>query len=197
MMTLFRGPSQIPLAGPINPPSVQHAGARALKRSDTPASPGPSDTAWRLEQELSVLLSRRPVRRPKTHPLAFYADIEPPEPPARVLPAGPNMDRPGGSERLNTDDQEASDYRARLEPYNTDWLLTARRLRQNHGLRLVASWSITIMVGGFIVSVAAIILFGPPGGKFAFRKNLEVVAERGLDKEVAQTALSETRWRLD
>lgn len=196
-MTLFRGLSWIPPSGPLRPPPAQHAGARATRRSGSSADQGHSDTEWRLEQELATLLSRKPARRPRNHPLSSYADIEPPEPPARLLTSGAHLDEPDSNERLITEDQEDPNHRPRLQSYNTNWLRTARRLHRNHSLRLVASWSITIVVGSFIVTVAAVILFGPPGGKFAFRKNLEVVAETGLETGSMPMDVSETRWRLD
>lgn len=85
----------------------------------------------------------------------------------------------------------------RLEPRNTNWLLTARRARRNRKLRLAASWVITILVGGFIIAVAAAILFGIPGGKFAFREEALLAATPELGVTPARTALSDTRWHLD
>lgn len=189
-MTLFRGPSREPPAR-----RAIENGAPALTRTGNCSEQDPSGTELRLAEELSLLLARHPVKRPRPHPMLSYADIEPPEPPARVLPSGAHTEQPDAAKRSPPGDQNASNDRERLQSYNTNWLATARRIRRNRNLRLVTSWSITLLVGGFIVSIAAIILFGPPGGKFAFRKHLEVAA--GQDSQTSQAAPSEARWQLD
>jgi len=198
MMPLFRGPSRVTTATR----SFPHGGP-ALTRIETSAdnrisaNHGHSESEVRLIRELSVVLARRPVRRLRSHPLLSYADIEPPEPPLRVLPPASHGDRHEGSERLGIDDQIVSYDRARLQSYDTTWLATTRRLRRNRKLHLVTSWSITILVGSFIVSVAAVILFGPPGGKFAFRKQLEVAAGQEVQMKTTQAAPAGVRWQLD
>jgi hypothetical protein len=98
----------------------------------------------------------------------------------------------GGGDAL-----EALGRGAELKPSNTNWLRTARRARRNRKLRFAASWAITILVGGFIILVAAAILFGIPGGKFAYRKEAVLAATPDFAASPARAEQLETRWRLD
>lgn len=189
-MTLFRGPSREP---PVRRP-IEHVPPVLIPTGDS-ADQDSSETELRLAQELSLLLARRPVKRPRPHPMQAYADIEPPEPAPRVLSSGSRTGQSEAGERSTLTGPEPPNDRERLQSYNTNWLATARRIRRNKNLRLVASWSITLLVGGFIVSVAAIILFGPPGGKFTIRQQ----EAAGGDAEIrtSQAAPPEARWQLD
>lgn len=192
MMTLFRGPLREP---PARRRPIEHIPPAITPTGDS-ADQDFSEAELRLAQELSLLLARRPVKRPRPHPMQAYADIEPPEPAPRVLSSGSRIDQSEASERSTLTGPEPPDDRERLQSYNTNWLATARRIRRNRNLRLVASWSITLLVGGFIISVAAIILFGPPGGKFAFRQQ-EAAGGEGAEIRTSQAAPPEVRWQLD
>lgn len=219
MNSPFRAFSRSP-----EPNSLQHAiRARSAAYLAPPhveplARPDPNDAERRLEQELSQILSRRPAKRPlrPTVSTNSYADIEPNEPPPRTMPfVGAHFQRaphdvhaghPADAledNAIGADDDAGDAYALAtsppLEPSNTNWLLTARRARRNRKLRLAASWVITILVGGFIILVAAAIVFGIPGGKFAFREEAVLAAtpEFNTTPSPARTALSDTRWHLD
>lgn len=216
MMSLFRG-SVRPAEGAkahTSSPSVRrrlNPTKRPAEHSQAPAVP--SDAEWRLEQEFSAVLSRRPMRHRHYHDQTersqAYADIEAPEPPPRTLPfVGPHPLSPKqmGEESSAKDnlffvDEYAEDEdwrdttsegsRSPSNPANANWLLTAQRTRRNRGLRRVASWLITIIVGGFIISIAAAILFGIPGSdKFAFRKSAAL-------ESPAYMEFAKPRWQLD
>ncbi|WP_152024931.1 hypothetical protein [Candidatus Filomicrobium marinum] len=221
MMSLFRGSARSDeetKARATAPPRMRRRLNPLQRQAEHPPTPTvPSDVEWRLEQELSAVLSRRPMRHrhfdDQTERSHAYADIEAPEPPPRTLPfVGPHpstlnqtTEETGETDSLFFVDEYAEEEvwpntknaGARSSDLkNTNWLLTARRARRNRGLRRIASWLITIIVGGFIISIAAAILFGIPGNeKFAFRKNAAL--EAPAVSEPTRTALTKPRWRLD
>lgn len=195
---------------------------RPALRPEPPAAHEASDSERRLEQELSQLLSRRPVRSPdhQSSPNHSYAEIEPDEPLPRTVPfVGPHAPSQDGADAKAvdaatsaasegpSDDGSAGDDaathsesspRPTLDPDRTNWFRAARRARRNRRLRFVGSWLITILVGGFIVSIAAMILFGMPVGKFAVQEQqTRQAANEDIMATPGRMAASRTRWHLN
>jgi len=130
--------------------------ARQPDRNATSAKPKPTHDSYYDEPEA------RP-REATTEPPILTAPHTPPPLPGSTRSAFSDPARKAaGVDVEPSPDFKQPEPRGPVPPENALWVKTSKRARRNSCLRHFASWVISLVVGGFIITVVALILLGVP-----------------------------------